>query len=177
MSALGQGMAGLALILSFGLLCVRRTGLALCLFAAQGLAVAIAVAALHDLPAAALDAAVALTIPWLLHSRIPMSPAAGWAWPMPSTLAAASVLSLLAAAAGQLALPLAILLLGLLLLVSRRSSVLHVLGICSLQQAALLATVSSLGTSPMLPFAVAIPVLPALALAGLLLQTEGVQPT
>ncbi|MDR3538128.1 MAG: hypothetical protein P4L71_16665 [Acetobacteraceae bacterium] len=177
MNALSQGMGGLALILSFGLLCARRTGLALLLFGLQGLAVSVAVAAQHALSAAALNAVSVLAVPWLARQWAVVSAAGDRTWSMPVTLAAAAVLSLVAAAAGTLALPLAILLLGLLLVGARPSPILQALGLCSLQQAAVLAASGLAGTAPLLPIAVAVPVLPALALAALLLHAAGGWPT
>lgn len=177
MNALAQGMGGLALILSFALLCTRRPGLALCLFAIQGLAVSTAVAAQQVLPAAALNAASTLAAAWLLRGWSLRPTETDRNWSMPAILAAAAVLSLLATAAGTLALPLAILLLALLLVGVRPGPILQALGLCSLQQAALLAAAGAGSTSSLLPIAAAVPVLPALALAGLLLQADGVRPS
>ncbi len=177
MNALAQGMEGLALILSFALLSTRRPGLALCLFGIQGIAVSAAVAAQQALPAAALNAASTLAVAWLLRGWNLRLTATGQSWGVPAILAAAAVLSLLATAAGALALPLAILLLALLLVGIQPGPVLQALGLCGLQQAALLAAASSGGASPVLPLVVAVPVLPCLALAGLLLQADGARPS
>ena len=167
MSTLAQGMSGLALIFSFALLCARRPGPALIWTAAQALTVSIAMAAERDWQAALLNAiASGLLVPFLLH-RIGLPVAAGGRTALTGTLAAACGLSLLAAGAGALAVPLAVLLLGLLLLATRRSGAFQVFGLCSMQQAALLATGVSGTAPPMLPLLITVPALPALAALGL----------
>jgi hypothetical protein len=160
-------MAGVALVLGVALLVVRPAGPAPLLFGAQAVAVSIAVGMREDLTAALLNVAVAgVLIPVALsrqpRSAIPRRGSSG-------TLAAAAGLGLLAVTAGPLGLSLGLLLLALLLVAVRPDPVLQVIGLCSMQQAALLAT-ADVATPPLFAAALAVPVLPALALAGLWLR-------
>ena len=164
--AVAQGMAGLALILGYALLCVRRPHLGLWLVAAQALAVAAAALAGGREVTAAIDAAGGgVLLPLLMHRfGVPAGARPDRGWTVPSTLAAAALTSLLAATGGVLALPLALLLLSLLLIAARPAF--RVFGLCGLQQAAVLAACAGSDASPLLAPFVALPLLPALALVG-----------
>jgi hypothetical protein len=173
-------MGGLALILGFALLCSRRFGIALAWTGAQALMVSVALAAASDLPAAVANVMLSGVLVPFLFSHLqgvlphPMEDRAA----LPRTLAAAGVLSVLAAPAGPLALPLAIMLIGLLLVASRRAPSFQGFGLCAMQQAALLAASTGKGDSTALPsLMLAIPVLPALALGSLwLARAEASRP-
>ncbi len=167
-------MAGLALILSFALLCGRRTGLMLSLSSAQALAVSVALAARYDVLAAGLNAVSSgLAVPFLLHRRVRpdgMGHRVGaYQWGMPLTLAAGATLTLLATSVDILAVPLAIMLLGLLTLATRHDPIWRALGLCSMQQAALLVVAGRDPGPAWLSAGLAMPILPALALAGVML--------
>lgn len=163
--ALAQGMSGLALILGYALLCVTRPQLGVWLVAGQALAVAAAALAVQLPVVAAVDALGGGFLVPLLMQRfgVPTGSRRHRDWAMPLTLAAAAVTSLLAATGGALALPLAILLLALLQIAARPAH--PVFGLCGLQQAAVLAACTGTAASPLLAPAVALPLLPGLALA------------
>lgn len=176
MTALQQGMAGMALILGFALLCSRRLGVALAAIGAQAVTVSVALAAAGDMPAAAANAVLSGALVPILFRQLcdPVQPMEEDRSGLPGTLASAGALSVLAAQAGTLALPLAILLIGLLLVASRRAASFQGLGLCTMQQAALLATsTGGGGTTPSLTLMLAVPVLPALALGSLWLVRAG----
>jgi Na+/H+ antiporter NhaA len=166
---LPQGMAGIALVLGVALLVVRPAGPGPLLFAGQAIAVSIAVGARAGLPVAVLNAAASgVLIPLFLY-RQPSPAMRGASWGLTATLAAAGALGVLAMTGGPIGLSLGVLLLALLLVASRPDPVLQAIGLCSMQQAALLAC-AGVPTPPLFSAALAVPVLPALALASLSLR-------
>lgn len=168
MTALEQGMGGVALILGFALLCSRRLNLGLLWTGAQAAAVSLAIGARSG-PGAALANALlsGVLVPVVLHRVCQSYGPPDERDRLPIVLGAACALSLLAAEAGPLALPLAILLIGLLLVATRRSASFQAFGLCGMQQAALLATNTGVqGASP-LTLMLVVPALPALAAASL----------
>ena len=168
MTALEQGMGGVALILGFALLCSRRLNLALLWTGAQAAAVSLAVVGRSGSVAAVANGVLSgVLVPVVLHRVCHAYGPPDERDRLPLVLGAACALSLLAAEAGPLSLPLAILLIGLLLVATRRSASFQAFGLCGMQQAALLATDSGgQGGSP-LTLMLVVPALPALAAASL----------
>jgi hydrogenase-4 component E len=171
MTSLAQGSAGLALVLSFALLCPRQVGTALRLLTAQTAAVTVAALADADWVAGAVWFACGTVAAPLLLRRLlsgldlPYTtlPAGGSAL----VLLVAGALTALAMSMGPLGLPLAILLLGVLLVATRRHPAMHVIGLLAMQNGLVLAAA---GSSLAAGGAAALPVVPALAGAALWLR-------
>ncbi len=153
---------GLVLALGLGLLWPRQIGIALGLVAAQSGAVALSAVIRGQWVAAGLVLVFgAAVMPWLtrlLPPRAPERPAFG-RWPL---LLLGSVMVLLAFAAEPDGVPLAVLLLGLLLVAVHQSRPLQIAGFMAMQNGIALA---GLDQSGLLPIACLLPVVPGLVLA------------
>jgi hypothetical protein len=130
---LGQGMAGLALVMGFALLCIRQISAASILLAVQSLAVAATAVVLHQpmlaIPPVLLAAAVWLT-PDHLATLEPRTIPLGGA---KLGIAVAGVLAVLCQSQSVFALPLAVSLLSVLLAATRRHPLMHVMALVGLQ--------------------------------------------
>jgi hypothetical protein len=139
MTALGQGSAGLALVMCFALLRTGRTGAALILLAVQSGAVAVAAAVLRQ-PLMAIPPVVLGGGLLLIRHRTPMPDAN----PVPVGgtklgIGVGAVLAVLCQSQGALALPLAIVLLSVLLAATRPHPVMQVIALIAAQNGLALA--------------------------------------
>lgn len=147
MTSLAQGAAGLALVMSFALLCPHQLGAALRLLLVQAAAVAVAAAcrsrfliAGGELILGAIAAPILvrrlldhLAIP---HTTLPVGGAK-------LAVIAGAVLALLAMPMGTLGLPLAVVLLAILMVATRRHPVMQLVGFLALQNGLVLAAAES----------------------------------
>lgn len=174
MSPLAQGAAGLAVALGFALLATGRTRGAAMLCVAQAVVVAIAALAQHHLGVAALELAEAAALGWLggppdhpaSVRRISMRYLPQQPLHIPAILAAGAVLAALAATVPTAGLPLAVILLGLLMVAARPLPLHHALGIAAAQNGLALAALAIGLSGRSLALAV-LPWLPALAFGAL----------
>ncbi|MGE0223408.1 MAG: hypothetical protein AB7S57_09120 [Acetobacteraceae bacterium] len=169
MTSLGQGMAGLVLVLAFAQLCTRQLGAVLTLTIAQALAVAVALAAREHWVAAAIAAATAAALPMAvsrLRALHPIPPQADPPAGVRPALVAAAVLGLLAVQFPVLGLPLGVVLSGLMLVATRPHAVMRALGLSVMQFGSALAygSVAPVLLDPM-AIAATLPVVPGLMLA------------
>lgn len=163
-SGVGHGLAGLALVLSFAVLAVRRPGLVLGAYAAQAAVLALAAGWQAWLQASLPLAAAALVtfgakgigLPLLLRPAFRGLRRAEGGW---APLALGAALAALAAAVAPegLAPALAMALLGLLTIAARQHPALRTMGLLSLENGAALALFGAVG----------LPAIPALMLASL----------
>jgi len=139
MTALAQGSAGLALVMSFALLRAGELTAAAMLLAVQSAAVAMTAVVLHRpllaLPPLMLGAGI-----WLVRHKTPMldsraAPVGG----AKLAISAAAVLAILCQSQGSLALPLAIVLLSVLLAATRSHPLMQVMALVALQNGTALA--------------------------------------
>ncbi len=140
MTALAQGSAGLALVMSFGLLGARQVSAAIVLLAVQGGAVAASALAQHQpaIAAAAIAVDVIAAI-WLLRHAAPdfdsIAPPAGG---VKLGIALGAALAVLCQSRGPLAEPLAIVLMSVLLAATRRHRLMHLIALAGLQNGLIL---------------------------------------
>lgn len=170
MTALEQGMAGLALVMGFGLLCVRQISAASVLLAVQSASVAIFALVAHEpvmaIPPILLATAVWFTPDPLAAVEARTAPAGG----AKLGVAAAAVLAMLcqsqpALAQAALALPLAITLIAVLLAATRRHPLMHGMALVGLQNGIVLAAAEPGLVLPLACFALPLPLA-----AGVLIQ-------
>jgi hypothetical protein len=167
MIALAQGCAGLALVMCFALLGTRQVSAAAILLSVQSLAVATCALALRQPVIAAMTvAANGIGAVWFvrrqMHGFAVVAPPSGGA---KLGILAGAALAALAQTRGQMAEPLAVMLLSVLLAATRRHSLMHVVALVSLQNGLGLAAAEA-ATAPLaaLPgFLLAIPLGMALA--------------
>ena len=150
MTALGQGMAGLALVMGFALLCIRQVRAAIILLSVQCAAVAVTAIVQHQ-PLMAIPpvllAAAAWFIPDHLATLEPRTTPLGGA---KLGVAAAAVLAVLCQSQAALALPLSVILLSALLVATRRHPLMHVMAMVGLQNGIV---ISAAAAETMLPLA------------------------
>ncbi len=167
----GQFLAGAALLLAFLLLSRRGAGAIILLAAAQAVVVALAAAAAGQWWAALLVlAGKAVLLPAALWRAVPPDDVDAGIGVIPSLLAGGALLALsiavalpvapggLALTREELALSLAVLLLGLLMLATRRHPLAQAAGLMSAEGAVMLAAIGA-----------GMPMLPAVAAGGLVL--------
>lgn len=149
----GQALGGLALVMGFALLCIRQVRAASALLAIQAAATAGAAVAGHQPLLAA--------VPLLAAAGIGFAPNR-WISPRPRTLpvgglkpatAAAAVLAVLCQSQGVLALPLSVVLLGVLLAATRQSAWMGVIALAELQNGIALGGSFTSGANPLLALA------------------------
>jgi len=168
MTSLAQGAAGLALVLAFALLCPRQVDAALRLLGAQAAVVTIALLAQDSLvPAVGVAAFGVGVIPMVLRRvmvRLDLPHETGISMGVHRTVAAGGGCALLALQFGKADLPLAVVLLSVLLVATRRHPVMQIAGLAALQNGiALLAAGQPIGPAALM----VLPVIPALALLAL----------
>ncbi len=139
MTALAQGMAGLALVMGFALLCIRQIGAASVLLAVQSAAVAVAALVgtqpLMAIPPVLMAGGIFL-MPGHLAALEPRTEPFGGS---KLGVAAACVLAVLCQSQSTVALPLSIILLSVLLAATRRHPLMHVMALAGLQNVIVLA--------------------------------------
>lgn len=133
MNALAQGCAGLALVMGFALLRSRQVAAAAAFLSVQSAAVALAVMVLHQ-PLMAIPPVLLGGGTWLLRHRTPMleagtAPAGG----AKLGIATGAVLAIVCQSQGNLALPLAIILLSVLLAATRSHPVMQIIALTAAQ--------------------------------------------
>jgi hydrogenase-4 component F len=175
MTGPAQGAAGLAVALGFALLGTRSTSIGAKLCAVQAAVVAIGAFAQGHPWVAATELVEAGTLGWIGGKRLPL-PLWAWAASRPKPTRGGGTLSLPLAAGATLAamsatipgtgLPLAVILLGILLVGSRRPPFHQALGIVAGQNGLVLAAIS-VELSNWGLVLVVLPLLPALAFAAL----------
>ncbi len=139
MTALAQGMSGLALVMGFALLCIQQIRAATILLSVQCAAAAVSALALHQ-PVLALPPLLLTALAWFVAGRT-----AGqepWTAPIGGAklgLLAGAALAILCQAEGGLALPLAVVLLSVLLRATRRHALMHVTALVGIQNGVILA--------------------------------------
>jgi hydrogenase-4 component E len=171
MTSLAQGAAGLALVLSFGLLCTRQLGGALILLTVQAVAVSVAAAAEQQALVAPIALATAgIAAPMLLRRLIDRhalpygtTPTGG----ATRAIVVAAVLAVLCAPIDRAGLAQAILLLGVLLIATRRPRVMQLIGLVSMQNGMALAAIGVPDLPWKVRLAAALPILPGLVFASL----------
>jgi hypothetical protein len=170
MTALAQGCAGLALVMSFALLVTRQVSAASVLLFVQSGAVAIAAVVMHR-PVMAAPSLLLGAGAWFARDHVitvnqPANPAGG----TKPGIAAGAALAILCQSQGGLALPLAIVLLSVLLAATRPHPFVQVLALVGVQNGFLLAAclVIQPETLPPLLLPVACFLLPLPLAAGLL---------
>jgi hypothetical protein len=139
MIALAQGMAGVALVMGFALLCIRQIGAASVLLAVQCVAVAVSAVTLQQ-PLMAIPPVLLAVGAWFAPDYLatlgsPTSPIGG----SKLGVSAAAVLAVLCQSQGNAGLPLAIVLLSVLLAATRRHALMHVMALVGLQNGVVLA--------------------------------------
>lgn len=139
LTASAQGGAGLALVMGFGLLCIRQTSAASILLAIQSVAVALAAVAMHQ-PIMAVPPVILATGIWFARLRTTMLKT----WTMPAGgaklgVGAGAVLAVLCQSQGSLAMPLAVVLLSVLLAATRTHPLMRVMALVAVQNGILLA--------------------------------------
>lgn len=168
MTALGQGGAGVALVMCFALLRTRQISAASILMAVQCLAVAIGAAALHRPLLAIAPALIGIGV-WLLprHASLSHAPSAHAFLAHTQTdpvggaklgIAVGAVLAILCQSQGTLALPLTVVLLSVLLAATRPHPLMRVMALAGVQNGLILA-----GSILVVPEAVPSPELMSLA--------------
>jgi hydrogenase-4 membrane subunit HyfE len=171
MSSLAQGAAGVVLVMAFALLGVRQISAAVVLLIAQAVAVAVAAAAQHQTPAAVAELALqALAVPMGLRRLLGRLGGAQTTVPVGGTklaVIAGAVLTVLALPWGNLGLPLAVVLLALLLLATRRHPGMQLSGLLAAQNGLVLAA-SGIAWAGI--YVVVLPIVPLLAVAALWLH-------
>jgi hypothetical protein len=139
MIALAQGMAGVALVMGFALLCIRQIGAASVLLAVQCVAVAVSAVTLQQ-PFMAIPPALLAVGTWFAPGYFatlgPRTPPVGGA---KLGVGAGAVLAVLCQSQGAAALPLAIVLLSVLLAATRRHALMHVMALVGIQNGIVLA--------------------------------------
>jgi hypothetical protein len=162
--ALGQGMAGLALVMGFALLCIRQISAASILLAVQSTAVAVSALVAHRplmaIPPVLLAVAVWFTPNQLTTLEARTTPLGG----VKLGVAAAAVLAVLCQSQAALALPLAVILIAALLAATRRHPLMHVMALVGLQNGVVLAA-----THPAMLLPLACIALPLPLAAGILI--------
>ena len=198
MTAPARSAAGVAVALGFALLAKRRTGGVAMLCGAQAIVVAIGALAQGDVGVTLVECAEAAVLGWLALLPLPLwKGVGGWgtgrADPTPNTrplpqpwsasrpkptrgggvqiICAGAVLAGLAATIPGTGLPLAVILLGLLLVASRAMPSHQALGIAAMQNGLVLASVTA-GLSDWRLALVVLPCLPALACGALWLGSD-----
>jgi hypothetical protein len=155
--ALGQGMAGLALVMGFALLCVRQISAASILLAVQSAAVALSALLAHHplmaIPPVLLAAAVWFTPDPLATLEARTNPLGG----AKLGVASAAVLAVLCQSQGARALPLAIILIAVLLAATRRHPLMHVMALAGLQNGVVLAAAHPVMLLPLACVALPLP--------------------
>jgi hydrogenase-4 component E len=173
MSSIAQGAAGVVLVVAFALLGVRQIHAAMALLITQAIAVTVATAAQHQVPAAAAELVLqALLAPMLLRRLLGRLGGSQTTVPEGGTklaVIAGAGLTVLALPWGSLGLPLAVVLLALLLMATRRHPVVQVIGLLAVQNGLVLAAA---GTGWRGIYAVVAPIAPALAGAALWLHSQ-----
>jgi hypothetical protein len=165
MTALEQGMAGLALVMGFALLCIRQISAASILLAVQSASVAIFALVARQpamaVPPILLAAAVWFTPDPLAAVEARTVPVGG------AKLGAglAAVLAMLCQSQTVLALPLAVTLMAVLLAATRRHPLMHVMAMAGLQNGIVLAAAEPGLVLPLACFALPLPLA-----AGVLVQ-------
>ncbi len=158
MTVLAQAMPGVALAVGLALLCIRRVRTAAVLLAMQSAATAVAAAAVRQ-PLLALPPLLLGALVWFAPGRLAgqppeMLPAGG----TKPALAAGAILTVLCQSRGELALPLSVLLLAILLAACRRETWMRVMALVAIQNGIVLAACLSSFTPEL--FIVATAVLP-----------------
>jgi hydrogenase-4 component E len=170
-TSLAQGSAGLALVLSFALLCPRQVTAALHLLVVQAGAVAVAAAARNQPIAAAgellLGAVLAPIFVGRLLDRLNIARTSSPAGGTRLAVIAGAILALLAMPIGGLGLPLAVVLLAILLIATRRHPVMQLIGLLALQNGLVLAALEADWAGR---YATSCPVVPGLVAAALWLR-------
>jgi hydrogenase-4 membrane subunit HyfE len=173
MTSLAQGSAGVVLVVAFALLGVRQTNAAVLLLTVQAVAVAVAVAMQHQLaPAVAVLILQAIAAPLLLRrllGRIGGSQTTVPAGGTKLAVIAGAVLTVLALPSGALGLPLAVVLLAMLLVATRRQPVIHLAGLLAAQNGLVLAAAATGWTGV---YGVVVPIVPLLAGGSLWLHPQ-----
>ena len=150
MSALAQAMGGLALVMGFALLCIRQVRAASILLAIQAVATAGAAVAVRQ-PLLAVPPLLTAAAVWFAPNRLitprPLTLPIGG---MKPAMAAAAILTVLCQSQGTLALPLSVLLLGVLLAATRQSAWMRVIALVGMQNGIALAGSFTAGASPLL---------------------------
>ncbi|HBK04672.1 MAG TPA: hypothetical protein DDZ81_02280 [Acetobacteraceae bacterium] len=150
MTALAQAMPGLALVMGFALLGIRQVPAAAILLAIQSAATAGAAIAVHQ-PLLALPPLLLAALVWFVPGRLiappPRTLPIGG---MKPAMAAAAILTVLCQSQGILALPLSVLLLGVLLAATRRSAWMRVMALVGMQNGIVLAGCFTASISPLL---------------------------
>jgi hydrogenase-4 membrane subunit HyfE len=172
MTTLAQGAVGVALVMAFALLGVTEIGGAMVLLTGQAIAVTVAMAAQNQLSVAGAELILqAVAIPMILRrlaNRLGDSKTtAPFGVPLGGrrlAIITGAVLTVLALPLGTLGLPLAVMLLGLLLLATRRHPIAHLTGLTAIQNGLTLAAAGIAWTGA---YIVVVPVVPALSAAAL----------
>jgi hydrogenase-4 membrane subunit HyfE len=172
MNSLAQGSTGVVLVVGFALLGVRQVRAAVALLAAQAIAVAVAIAMHHQVPAAVGELGLqALAAPIILHKLVNRLSGSQSTIPAGGTklaVIAGGVLTVLALPWGELGLPLAVMLLGLLLVATRQHPVVQLAGLLAAQNGLVLA---ASGTGWIGVYSIVLPIVPAFAAGALWLHT------
>jgi hydrogenase-4 component E len=169
-TALAQGTAGAALVMSFALLCVQQIRAASILLAVQSAAAAVAAVVLRQpllAIAPVLLAAGTWFAPRFLDALKPRTvPTGGAKW----AVGAGATLAVLCQSQAGLALPLTVILLSILLAATQRHPLMQVIALIGIQNGVVLAAclVNHLGVPPAMLLPVACFVLPLPLAAGLL---------
>lgn len=173
MTSLAQGSAGVVLVVAFALLGVRQTSAALLLLTVQAVAAAVAVSMQHQVAAAgAVLILQAIAAPLLLRrllGRIGGSQTTVPAGGTKLAVIAGAVLTVLALPSGALGLPLAVVLLAMLLVATRRQPVIHLAGLLAAQNGLVLAAAATGWTGV---YGVVVPIVPLLAGGSLWLHPQ-----
>ncbi len=157
MIALGQGMAGLALVMGFALLSIRQLSAAAILLAVQSAAVAVAAIVARQ-PAMALPpillAGLLFLTPGHLATLEPRTYPVGGAR---LGVAVAAALAILCQSQPGLGLPLAVILISVLLAATRRHPLIHVMALVGLQNGIVLAATQPAMLLPLACLALPLP--------------------
>ncbi|HEY4043424.1 MAG TPA: hypothetical protein VGM32_16470 [Rhodopila sp.] len=163
MTTLGQGLAGLGLVIGFALLCVRPISTATILLATQSAGIAVAAVMLRQ-PLMAVSPLITIAAIWFASTHFAIAEARAVPVTGGAKLAAgtAAALAALCQSQGGLALPLTMILLSVLLAATRRHPLMDVVALIGMQNGSILAAclLTQAGHAPAVALAVACLVLP-----------------
>ncbi len=139
MTVLAQAMPGLALVMGLALLCIRQVQFAAILLAMQSAATAVTAIAVRQ-PMLAIPPLLLAALVWFAPGRIIIPPPRTLPiGGMKPALAISAILTVLCQSQGVLALPLSVLLLGVLLIATRRDAWMWVMALVAMQNGIVLA--------------------------------------
>jgi hypothetical protein len=133
MTALGQGMAGLALVMAFALLCTRQISAAAILLAIQSAAAAVSAVAMQQPLGAIPPVLLAFAVCYIAKNLAALEPRTAPPGGTKLGVAAAVGLAVLCQSQPGVALPLGVILLSILLAATRRHRLIHIMALVGLQ--------------------------------------------